>query len=213
MGYAEAIQDNIPMEKHDGFGWYFPPCRICGSPVSTWSYIRGTEYTCADCKKLLIEEHVKNKKVLQVDKKQKKFDTAIKRISKVTDIAKYKKALEIVQKNLYKAGWFQSTEEIMTAVELIKRGLKINHQVSVYEYSVDFIIPEFKVALEIDGRPFHTKDNEKAQTIRDEVIADKLGEGWNVIRIDTENINTNVTKLVPAIKRILKYREDKKSAV
>lgn len=99
MGYAEAIKDNIPIEKCNGFNWYFPPCRICGDP------------------------------------------------------------------------------------------------------------------LEIDGRPFHTKDKEKAQTLRDEVIADKLGEGWNVIRIDTENINTNVTKLVPAIKRILKYREEQKSAV
>ena len=78
---------------------------------------------------------------------------------------------------------------------------------AIFNYSIDFVIPEYKVALEIDGRPFHGKDHADKQRKRDEVIIWKLGEDWEIIHIDTDNINANVTKLVPAIKAVLKSRK------
>ena len=64
----------------------------------------------------------------------------------------------------------------------------------------------------MDGRLFHSgKRNE--EIFRDELIERKMGEGWYVIRIDTENINKNITKLISAIKAVIKYRKSKKSSL
>lgn len=210
MSYHEAVEDKIPMEKHQGAWWYYPPCKICGTPVPSWNYVRKVQYTCPECKRYLVEAKLNGD---SLDKKKIKLQEAVKRISRVADIRKYETAIRIVEGELNKRGWFQSTEEIMAAIELIQCGYKVHHQVKVYEYSVDFVIPELKVALEIDGRLFHGKDKREKEGLRDEVICSKLGEGWELIRIDTENINRNVTRLVPAIRAVKKSRKNKKSAV
>ena len=74
----------------------------------------------------------------------------------------------------------------------------------MYNYVVDFVLPEMKVILEIDGKLYHGKEKKQYETIRDELICEKFGEEWELIRIDTENINTNVTRLLPAINAVLR---------
>ena len=209
MGFYEAKEDNIPMEKHKGFEWYYPPCYICGEPVATWNYIRGQKYSCKACKEILANRMLDMKNISDKDKKDKKLREAIRRISKMADINKYDHAIKLVEESLYKKGWFQSTEEIMAALELTRCGYKFYHQTKIGAYKVDFIIPELKVALEIDGTIYHGKDRKEHETIRDKAITAKLGENWNVVRINTENINKNITKLVPAIKAVLAYRKRK----
>lgn len=168
------------------------------------------EITCKDCKELLVEQERAEKASEELDVKVKKFRTAVKRIEKVADITKYQKAIKLVQNNLSKPGWFQSTEEVMAAIELLKRGYKVQHQVKIFDYRVDFIIPELKAVLEIDEPLFHRDKQEKEQ-IRDSVIESKLGKGWNVVRVKTDMINKNVTRLVPGIKAVIRYRERKNS--
>ena len=203
MSYAEAKQDGIPMTRDSrGFLQYHPPCHICGESINSWDYIRGAVYTCKDCKQLLVEY-----KLQENSGKEKKLETAIKRISKVTDIEKYDKAIAWMRKNIDHQGWFQSTEEIMVAMELIRRGVKAYHQVKIYEYSVDFVLPDYKVILEVDGSIYHGKDRLKQQDIRDEVVSDKMGDGWQVVRIPTDCINMNITKLMSAIKKVLNQRK------
>ena len=128
-------------------------------------------------------------------------------VSKMTDIAQYKAAIDLVRKKLNNRGWFQSTEEIMVALELARRSVNAHHQVKVFEYTVDFVLPEMKVVLEIDGAPYHGKDRQKYQQTRDDVIKWKLGDDWEVIRISTDNINTNITKLIPGIRAVLNSRK------
>ncbi|MCD7921228.1 MAG: DUF559 domain-containing protein [Clostridiales bacterium] len=212
MSYREAVEDKIPRERDaKGFDWYYPLCHICGAPVHTWKYVRGTKYVCDGCRDYFREQKKLEQDVGQTEKKEKRLQTAIKRISRVAEIGFYHDAIECVRGKLETPGWFQSTEEIMTALELLRCGVRIHHQVKVYAYSVDFILPDLHVALEIDGRVFHGKDKIRQQEMRDRLIAEKLGEGWQVIRIDTDNINTNVTKLLPVIKAVLRERKKKPS--
>ena len=204
MGYAEAAEDNIHRAKNGG---YYPSCHICGTSVFSYNYIRGLKYTCPECRKYLIEA-----KFGESDEKgkAKKLKNAINRIGKVADISKYEDAIKIVEQNLNKRGWFQSTEEIMVVLELLRWKIKVHHQVKIYSYSVDFVLPDLKVALEIDG-PMHRLNSVKEkESIRDELICLALGSDYEVIRINTENINLNVTKLLDGIKAIKKYRRNKK---
>ncbi|MCW6662755.1 DUF559 domain-containing protein [Aerococcaceae bacterium NML190073] len=204
MSYKEALEDGIIREK-DGSGstWYFPPCHVCGSAVPSWNYMRGVKYTCPDCKKFLAEIAVQQKGENQKDRK---YREAIKRIGKVARLEPYEFAMKQVSSQLNKPGWYQSTEEIMVALELIRRNVTAYHQVKVLGCCVDFMLPQFKVVLEIDGTIFHSKEKKPSEALRDELICQALGDGWQVIRIRTENINTNVTKLIPAIKKVLKHR-------
>lgn len=51
MSYREAVEDGIPTRKmRNGTTAYSPPCVICGQPAFSFSYIRGSRYTCRDCK-------------------------------------------------------------------------------------------------------------------------------------------------------------------
>lgn len=200
MGYREALEDNIPVKQGRG---YYPPCHICGASVFSMQYQRGLKYTCPDCKQYLVESKILNN---ELPKKEKKLKEAIKRISKVSDIKSYERAIGIVRHKLSQPGWFQSTEEIMVALELIRRGVKAKHQVKIYNYSVDYVLPELKVALEIDGPMHKVHGHNKEEAIRDELITSALGEGFQLIRIPTDDINLNVTKLLPAIRAVLKYR-------
>ena len=142
-----------------------------------------------------------------VSRKQKKLNNAIKRISAVTDISKYENAIAYVSQNLNRPRWFQSTEEIMVALELLKCGVRANHQVRIFEYRVDYVLPDLKVVLEVDGPIYHGKDKARQQQTRDDVIRWKLGAEWEIVRISTECINMNITRLMPAIKEVLRRRK------
>lgn len=204
MGYYEAIEDGIHMEGDA----YFPPCHICGASVFSMNYRRNLKYTCPECRQYLAEARMGQN---EMSKKSKRLAEAVKRIGKITDITKYDKAIEIVTNKLNTPGWFQSTEEIMVALELVKRKIVVHHQVKVYSYSVDFVLPDYKVALEIDGSMHQMSSRKKMEAMRDEVIVDNLGRDYELIRISTENINLNVTKIMKAIDAVLKKRKEKNS--
>jgi len=207
MSYKDAIEDGILTEKDsNGFDWYYPPCRICGAPVGVWKYIHGAEYTCKGCRESLIAFKNNDKKTTSKSKKEKKLAEAVKRIGKVADIAKYDEAIIKVRNNFDNPLFYQSTEEIMVALELLRKGIVGYHQVCVYNYRVDFVIPQYKVALEIDGVPFHGKEKQNYAQQRDEIIVGKLGNDYEIIHITTSSINTNITRLIPAIKAVLKKR-------
>ena len=211
MSYLEAKEDGIPFkEKPFEQTVYYPPCRFCGAPVCSWSYLRNIKYACPECRKEAVAQERAEKEQMDLTGKERKLDNAVKRIPKMNDITQYETALGLVRERLNRRGWFQSTEEIMVALELARRGVKAHHQVKIFEYTVDFILPKMKVVLEIDGVPYHGKDRQKYQQTRDDVIKWKLGDDWEVIRISTDNINTNVTKLLPGIRAVLNGR--KKSA-
>jgi len=184
------------------------------TPTSGTEHVSGSrsvhrmdlKYTCRRCRGIKAVVKKVRSNIISTEKKDKKLEIAIKRISKVASITNYEKAYAVVKKYINRDGWFQSTEEIMTALELVRRKIKVRHQVQISKYSADFLLPDLKVVLEIDGKPFHGVERAEKEKKRDEFTVQQLGEGWEVIRIDTEYINTNVTRLVPAIKAILESR-------
>lgn len=209
MGYLEAKADNIRIVKGKGYTIYFPKCNVCGEEVKSMSYIRNTKYKCKDCK---LKEYMADKEIKNItsqNKKEEKFNNAVKRIEKIVgkNINKYEKAIEVVHRNLNKEHWFESTEEIMTAIELIKNNIKVRHQVKCGIYRIDFVLEEEKIILEIDGRIFHTENTRDKEMVRDNIILMKFGLDWEVIRITDNYINENIKKLLPAIRKIKEERQ------
>ena len=209
MSYKEAVEDGIPFTEGTGghFTEYYPPCQYCGRPTRAWTYRRDLKYACPECRKEAVAQSREEANESNVSQKQKKLNNAIKRISAMTDISKYDSAIAYVSKNLNRPRWFQSTEEIMVALELIKCGVRANHQVKIFEYYVDYVLPDLRVVLEVDGPIYHGKDKTRQQQSRDDIIRWKLGSDWEIIRISTDCINMNITRLMPAIKEVLRRRK------
>ena len=172
------------------------------------AYIRGNKYSCKECK---LENYLSDKEDRtdnSMESKDRKFDNAVKRIKQHTgDITKYSKAINTIKSYLYRDKWFDSTEEIMVAIELYKRKIKFNHQVKLGRYRVDFILPEEKIILEVDGVLFHTEKTREKEMIRDNLIILNLGVEWEVIRITDTDINKNITRLVPALMKVKEKRK------
>lgn len=212
MSHKDAIEDKIRFTvQANGCNWYFPLCASCGKEVPNWGYIRGKNYLCKECKteKALIDKQTSCEESAEL--KEKKFKNAVERILKVIklkDEDKYVTAAEKIHNNLHKAGWFDSTEEIMVAIELLKNGIKTRHQVKFgNRYRADFVLLELKVVLEVDGVCFHNERTKQKEELRDSLILASLGAEWEVIRITDELINKNITKLLPAIKSIVSERK------
>ena len=213
MSYLEAKEDGIRfVSSKYSSTTYYPLCHICGNEVSSMNYLRNVKYTCKDCK---LEKELSDKVKIVNDNfeiKEKKFNNAVSRFKKLglgKRILDYKTAMDSVHEKLHSFGWFDSTEEIMVAIELEKNNIEYRHQVKFgNRYKADFVIGDEKIVLEVDGILFHTERTFDKENIRDNLILLTLGSDWEVVRITDELINQNITKLVPAIRKIKKERKE-----
>jgi very-short-patch-repair endonuclease len=199
MGIQEAVAHGIKYRSQGRATWYEVNCSMCGKKHESRRFNPEHlgQYKCTGCKKKLSEQNEKID-LFAYCKKENKFEKATSRINAmVKKPDDYVQASKLIHKYLHKKGWFQSTEEIVAAIELVKNKIKVIHQQKIKGYTVDFILPDLKVALEIDGEIYHTDMQKDA--IRDCCIEMGLGVGWKVIRIKTKLINTNINKLVPEI--------------
>ena len=104
----------------------------------------------------------------------------------------------VTQKYLYaNIDKFDSADEIIAAIILISRGVKIQPQAKVGRYQVDFLLPDYKVVLEVDGYTHQTR--RKYDSHRDAEIMETLGESWEVVRISTKALETKAIKIIEAI--------------
>lgn len=208
MSYKDAIENGVRVKKENGRNFYFVPCKHCGNEVKTPYYDPSKNYSCRLCKLMTDSE---TKKEVTAESKERKFENAIKRIAEVANLNDYEDAMSKIRKCLHREGWFSSTEEIMVAIELLKCGYKINHQVPIKRYKLDFVLKEQKLILEVDGYLYHTEKTKPKEQLRDDIAIASFGADWEVLRVSTLEINKNITRLSKAIEasieRRRKYRE------
>ena len=114
----------------------------------------------------------------------------------------------VLEKAFEEPSKFASAPEMMVAMELLRNETRFKPEFKVGSRRVDFLIPELKVALEIDGHLHQykpVKDSYRDNEILHELNKEEIG--WEVIRIPTERVEQNLTKLLPAIKSLYNYRQ------
>lgn len=209
MGYKEAIEDGIKTYKVGLNTNYIVKCEKCGTELKRQSYVRGYKQICQLCKEK-IKTEIKD---INTNVKLKKLDTAIQRIIKQgNNIEEYCIAIDKIREILSTKNWFQSTEEIMVAIELYKNKVLFNHQVRVLNYSIDFVLPSEKIILEIDGSLFHNKLTVEKEKVRDRFILDRFDKDWEAIRIKDKFINQNIRMLTKALNKVKKDRQRVRSS-
>lgn len=188
MGFKEAIEDGIRIEQQKRMV-YFIPCEICGKEIKKTQYVRHFNYLCDYCNGL-----AKKKKKVELNqnaktKAEERFEKAILEIKKqITCLEDYEKSIEIAKTRLEKYG---SIPEAMVAIELIHLKQKIIPQQKIGKYKVDFVIPNKKMIIEVDGSVFHSKQNSE----REATIQLSIGVDWKIIHIPAELIRKDIKRL------------------
>ena len=191
-------------------------CWYCGKDAD---YVRPTSYTqagkkgmhykvkdfsnyrsyCVECKRKHDEEIKSDREKHAILKKKVMFERALELLEiQGCEMAKIRNSAIMTQKYLYaNIDKFDSADEIIAAIILISRGVKIQPQARVGRYQVDLLLPDLKVALEVDGHTHRTR--KKQDSVRDSEIRETLGEGWEVVRISTNSLETKAIKIIEAI--------------
>ena len=161
---------------------------------------------CKSCYAKEINRVAVAKQELARLKKQIMFENAMQLLEKQKyNFYENKEAICVVKdKLLKKTDNFDSSYEVVAAIILVSNRIYSKMQVKVGKYQVDFLLPDYKIVLEIDGDRHKTKKNRDNE--RDEKIKQILGIGWEVVRIPTELLDMKAENLVKGIESLLDYR-------
>lgn len=208
---GNSTREVVRLRKVEKFGKKFQqmektPCDNCGYPVYSFKIFHDRSYKCKKCRYEEKQAEREKKRPLKELEKERRLEIAKEYLQKKGILTDYEKPLKLVESNLYKPFYFESSLEILAALELLRKGFQIKHQVKVGQWRVDFVIPSIKVVLEIDGTLYHTKDKKEKEQHRDSVIIASLGPEWEVIRIKEDMLKKNVQRLIPAMKTVLTKR-------
>ena len=162
---------------------------------------------CEKCYKETMKRLAQENELFTKLKRKRTFEHAIDKMERQQiNFCEYEEAIKTVEEyNLENDGKFDSSEEIMAAIVLIHNHYHIKPQAKVGSYQVDFMFPEDFIILEIDG--IHHKLKKNYDTQRDKAIKEKLGNEWQIVRIPSDLIDEDVTKLPKAIENVLDYRD------
>lgn len=181
-------------------------CASCGRPVKKLSLILDKPVYCNLCKtsaKSRIAAAKEKAKMQMIEleslntedvNKKQRFNKAEKTMQR---IGGYDNAIQKA-KTAYKK--YGSVPEAIAAIILLKLGYKTIAQQKIGDYKADFVLPDKKVVIEIDGALYH-KDKAKLST-RDDVIKYMLGDGWEIIHVPAEPL----AKQPKAFERLIKKR-------
>ena len=162
---------------------------------------------CDECKAKHDETVKLDKANYAILKKKVMYERALELMEKQgCDMSEYRNAAVTVQKYLY-TNWdkFDSADEIIAAIVLIKNGVQLKMQHKVGKYQIDILLPDEKIALEIDGDRHRSRQEYDSQ--RDLEIRDALGEEWEIVRIGTHYIEENCGKLLEAVTTLRKKKK------
>lgn len=175
-------------------------CWKCGKQISKDDFIGQTRRYCEKCYDEYLEEYKPVVTQYSVLKNRIMFERAMRTMEKAcADMTRYQKyAIAVMRHSRDNPEQYLSSDEMIAAVILLESGYDIKMNFKVDRHRVDILIPELKVALEIDGD--RHKYSVAVDGKRDVEIRAKLGKIWEVVRIPTKYIEEKPEKLPEAIK-------------
>ena len=184
---AWAKEDGIRIDERSN---YYPKCEICGAEVRRTMYSRKMMYICDECKKIVLKEREKRRKKQEEENYtagQKRFEKALKKLSKQGVDDSWDKAIKIAMKAIDK---YKSVPEVIMAIGLIKTGHSFIPQKKIGSLIPDFILPKEKRVVEVDGIIYHQRYSKEEE--RDLRLCCMLGKGWDVVHVPAEMVEDNV---------------------
>ena len=165
---------------------------------------------CDECFKLYKAEVEERQKQMIVLKKETMFENAMRSLEEQRfNFYKNKDVVDAVHDKFRSdPDKFDSSQEVIAAIILVKNRIYAKMQYKIDRYQVDFLLPDMHLVLEIDGDRHDLKRGK--DSVRDENIKYMLGKDWEVVRIPAKYMDVDAEKLLYAIDIVLKSRQDGK---
>lgn len=162
---------------------------------------------CDKCFKNHISEIREDNKLYVKLKKKRMYENAVDNLEhQKLSFIEYEEAIKAVGEYVAEhPDKFDSSYEMIAAIILIHNRVHCKMQYKVGKYQVDFLLPEERIVLEIDGE-IH-RDRKNFDTRRDAYIKKELGSDWHIVRIKTELLDKHADRLWDAIEKVIDYRE------
>lgn len=183
-------------------------CWRCGTLVQACVEDPKIRLFCPDCK----IEHPKELEAKRQEymklRMELMWERAIRTVEKQHDAKMYlylEPAKVVREKALNDVEAFDSAHEMIAAIELLRVPTKVKIHPTVGKHKPDFMLPNEKVILEIDG--YMHKHRKKEDYQRDIEIRQELGAEWEVVRIPTRYLEQNSGALYTAIKQLKRYQQ------
>ena len=103
---------------------------------------------------------------------------------------------------------FSSLQEAMVAIQLEKQNIKYESQKVINGKTVDFLLPELKIILEIDGELYHTDENQ--EFLRDRQIMRGIGEKYEIVHIEADSVPRYTWNLKESLPYIVEERKEQR---
>src|SRR5690606_13784691 len=85
------------------------------------------------------------------------------------------------------------------------RGYYVRTQVRCGKYRIDIALPSYRLAIECDGKAYHSSAEQKAHDRRKNAYLRR--NGWRVLRFSGRQINGELSKVLARIeKALINYR-------
>ena len=176
-------------------------CLICGKEFESG---KTTVYACDEC-----ERKIKLiKKMEMVDKAQKELEKQkcrTRNLKSKLDMSAY--ANSVKERVVNGIDSFSSMPEAIVAIQMDRIKLKYRTQVDIAGKKVDFVIPEIKIILEIDGELYHTDENKAF--LRDRQIMNSVGEEWEIVHINAQEVPLYTWNLRESLPFVVSERNTK----
>lgn len=164
---------------------------------------------CKVCELEIREKDITDRKIYSELRTKFMFDRAMNMLekqNKVININDYKEVSEVIKEYIEdNASKFDSSHEMLVAMELLRNRVHIKIQPTVAGIRLDFILKEDKVVLEVDGY-LHEYSKEK-DFHEDNKIRNELGQEWEIVRIPTKYLEVNITMLYDAVMEMKAYKQ------
>lgn len=174
--------------------------RVIENPINrTW---------CPDCQEKHDRQIEKMRTAYMKLRSMLMFDRALRKLEKQeAKLCFYKESAEVVADKIKEnSDFFQSSQEIMAAMELLRNRIRIKLQQNIAGHKVDMLLPDEKIVLEIDG---YMHDHSQKRDYRIDIkVRAELGSDWEVVRIPVKYIEQNISQLLNAIREIKRFKQE-----
>lgn len=186
-------------------------CWGCGTIIQLKVKKTINRVYCEECKELHKQEREETLQQYVKLKMEVMYDRALRimEYSQKVNMSKYFDSAEIVHDMaIENPNKFGSSYEMIAAIILAGNGIRCQMQKRVGKRRVDILLPDLKVALEIDGQMHEFKV--KKDSAREVEILNTLNEndrGWEMVRIPTKYIDANPEMIPKAVKAMYEYKQ------
>ena len=84
---------------------------------------------------------------------------------------------------------------------VVLRGFYVRTQMPCGKYRIDIALPTYRIAIECDGRAYHSTPEQNAHDRRKNSYLRR--HGWRVLRFSGSEINWNLSKVISKIEKVV----------